>query len=187
MKRIQNSIDCVLVLSRRHTVYCTVRGHKTLALHQKRKKSSLWQTHRRFSNHPPSKHFVSHTKIRLGIRAEYQIRTIKGAQGHSLLSNQKDLKLQYPCNKRNKIKSSCFFCFFSPCLKIVKGEKPTLSFPVELCEWQALGVTQTGGSNLITSVNTRINPPFMDASGAAWVWAVTIFKCEMMVMIHCQQ
>lgn len=37
MKRIQNSIDCVLVLSRRHKVYCTVRGHKTLTLHQKKK------------------------------------------------------------------------------------------------------------------------------------------------------
>lgn len=38
MKRIQNSIDCVLVLSRRHTVYCTVRGHKTLTLNQKKEK-----------------------------------------------------------------------------------------------------------------------------------------------------
>lgn len=138
MKRIQNSIDCVLVLSRRHTVYCTVRGHKTLTLPPKKrreKKNSLWQTHRRFSNHPPSKHFVSHTKIRLGIRAEYQIRPIKGAQGHSLLSNQKDLKLQYPCNKRNKIKSSCFFFFFFffsfyTRLKIERAEKSTLSFSV---------------------------------------------------------
>lgn len=112
MKRIQNSIDCVLVLSRRHTVYCTVRGHKTLTLNQKKRKEekkTAFGRHRHFSNHLPSKHFVSHTKIRLGIRAEYQIRPIKGAQGHSLLSNQKDLKLQYPCNKRNKIKSSCFF------------------------------------------------------------------------------
>lgn len=29
MKRIQNSIVCALVLSRRHTVYCTEKGHKT--------------------------------------------------------------------------------------------------------------------------------------------------------------
>lgn len=94
---------------------------------KKNKNQPLVDTHRRFSNHPPSKHFVSHTKIRLGIRAEYQIRPIKGAQGHSLLSNQKDLKLQYPCNKRNKIKSSCFF---PSCLKIERAEKSALSFPV---------------------------------------------------------
>ena len=43
MKRIQNSIDCVLVLSRRHKVYCTVRGHKTLTLHQKKKKKQKKQ------------------------------------------------------------------------------------------------------------------------------------------------
>lgn len=126
MKRIQNSIDCVLVLSRRHTVYCTLRGHKSLTLHtHTHTHKTAFGRHRRFSNHPPSKHFVSHTKIRLGIRAEYQIKPIKGAQGHSLLSNQKDLKLQYPCNKRNKIKSSCFFLPFSQ--KIERGEKSTLS------------------------------------------------------------
>lgn len=135
MKRIQNSIDCVLVLSTRHKVYCTVRGHKTLRRKEeggkKRGKKKPKHTHRqlflsahththtrrRFSNHPPSKHFVSHTKIRLGIGAEYQIRPIKGAQGHSLLSNQKDLKLQYPRNKRNKIKSSCLFFYFTFFLK----------------------------------------------------------------------
>lgn len=40
MKRIQNLIDCVLVLSRRHTVYCTARTHfkKTLSLDPKREK-----------------------------------------------------------------------------------------------------------------------------------------------------
>lgn len=119
MKRIQNSIVCVLVLSRRHKVYCTARGHNTrspLAKNKykikKKREREAFGRHRRSSNHPPSKHFVSHTKIRLGIRAEYQIRPIKGAQGHSLLSNQKDLKLQYPCNKRNTIKS-CFFFFLS--------------------------------------------------------------------------
>lgn len=131
MKRIQNSIGCVLVLSRRHKVYCTVRGHKTLTRHQK---DAAFSRHRRFSNHPPSKHFVSHTKIRLGIRAEYQIRPIKGAQGHSLLSNQKDLKLQYPCNKSNKIKSPCFL---PPCLKIERLRSQlsasTSNFVIDSC------------------------------------------------------
>lgn len=127
MKRIQNSIVRVLVLSRRHKVYCTARGHNTrtpLAKKIIKKKREAFGRHRRFSNHPPSKHFVSHTKIRLGIRAEYQIRPIKGAQGHSLLSNQKDLKLQYPCNKRNTIESCSF------CLKIERAEKSALSFQV---------------------------------------------------------